>query len=94
MKRISLIVKVTNGCNLRCKYCYNGGAGFSNEVLKIEHFKKMLSLLGDEYDEATLIWHGGEPLTAGKEYYKKAMEIEEEISLLKDIKLPLGNNPN
>ncbi len=86
MKRISLIVKVTNGCNLRCKYCYNGGAGFSNEVLKIEHFKKMLSLLGDEYDEATLIWHGGEPLTAGKEYYKKAMEIEEEISLLKDIK--------
>ena len=36
MSRISLVVKVTNGCNLRCKYCYNGEEGFKPKKLSLE----------------------------------------------------------
>lgn len=30
---ISIIVKPTNACNLRCKHCYHAGTGYDNEQM-------------------------------------------------------------
>ena len=80
MSRIILIAKVTDACNMRCKYCYNGETGYTNKKLSHEDFKKIMSILARSYDEIVVIWHGGEPLTVGLDYYEKAVKIEEEVT--------------
>ncbi|MBQ2727566.1 MAG: radical SAM protein [Clostridia bacterium] len=79
MKRINVIIKVTDGCNLRCKYCYNSESCYTSEILPLERFEKLLTLLSDSFDSIALVWHGGEPMTCGLEYFKKVVEIEDRI---------------
>ena len=72
----TIVIKPTMACNLNCKYCYesrhNEGkyskAGFSADELHdwIIRFAKVFS-------ESEILWmfHGGEPLTVGIDYFKK-----------------------
>lgn len=80
MKTINLIVRVTDGCNMRCKYCYNSETGYDRTVLPLEKIEKLLTLLAKDYNRINVVWHGGEPLMAGKEYFEKAVEIEKKLS--------------
>ena len=75
MKKVEVILKVTEACNLKCKYCYNGEE-CKKGVLSLERFEKLLLVLKTGYDNIHIIWHGGEPLCAGIEYFRKAMDIE------------------
>lgn len=77
MDRINIIVKVTDGCNLRCKYCYNKDSDYQKQVLSLERFKKLLNIVAPYRKEIHIIWHGGEPLTAGHDYFEQAMKIED-----------------
>ena len=77
MDRINIIVKVTDGCNLRCKYCYNKDSDYEKEVLTLERFTKLLDVVAPYRKDIHIIWHGGEPLTAGREYFENAMRIED-----------------
>lgn len=79
MKKIQLIIKVTNGCNLRCKYCYNAASEFKHETVSMEKIEKLLTLFSN-YDEIDIIYHGGEPLLVGKEFYTKMIELEKRIN--------------
>lgn len=90
MKRLELIIEVTYGCNLRCKYCYNSETGYTKEVLSLEKFKHLLEVVSKKYNDVNIVWHGGEPLTCGIEYYEKIMEIEQEIINKTSIKI--GNS--
>lgn len=79
MKKLVFIVKVTDACNLRCKYCYNSCLGYKGNVLSLENFEKALKLFPYNYTNVDIIWHGGEPMLCGVDYYEKAMAIEKEI---------------
>lgn len=79
MRRIQLIIKVTNGCNLRCKYCYNAAKEFKHEIISLDKVEKMLDLVG-EFDRVDVLFHGGEPMLAGKEFYKKVIELEKKAA--------------
>ena len=79
MSHVNIVVKVTNACNLRCKYCYNQDTEYASAVLPIEKFEKFLTLLTARYDSIEVIWHGGEPLLAGIDYMTKAMAAEERV---------------
>ena len=76
MDRITVIVKTTNDCNLRCKYCYNSESHYEKEFLPLDKFERLLSLLAKDFREICLVWHGGEPTVLGLDYYEKAVEIE------------------
>ncbi|MFH1592145.1 MAG: radical SAM protein [Candidatus Woesearchaeota archaeon] len=57
---ISASVRVTKGCNLRCRHCYaNGGACLKNE-LKTDEMKKVLKDLS-EAGCLSVFFTGGEP---------------------------------
>lgn len=74
MKVITVIVKPTNACNLRCKYCYaDSGKG---EIMDTETLENMITKFQNEYEDIKYLWHGGEPLLAGKEFYKEALKLE------------------
>ncbi len=85
MKKIEVILKVTQNCNLRCAYCYNSGTGYAAQTLSIEKFEKLLSVLLTEYNLIHIIWHGGEPLMAGKEFFRKAMDAENRIRVQSSV---------
>ncbi len=76
MDRINVIIKTTNDCNLRCKYCYNSESWHKKESLPIEKFERLISILAKDFREICLVWHGGEPTILGLEYFKKVVEIE------------------
>lgn len=81
MKKIEVILKVTDKCNLRCKYCYNSEKPCSGECLSLERFEKLLRVLLTGYNLIHIIWHGGEPLCAGIDYFRQAMDVEKRICI-------------
>ena len=63
---MQVIVKLTNQCNLRCRYCSEGDSEDDN-YLSFELGKKMIDelpeLLEFRHDKrVNILWHGGEPL--------------------------------
>lgn len=80
---INLIVKVSNACNMACKYpCY-----YFNRIERSDSVMD-LSTLERLYQEVrkikslpkvNTIWHGGEPLIAGLSWFKEALKIQESI---------------
>lgn len=73
--KITVILKVTNQCNLSCPYCYNYSNLKKNEKLKIEDFENIIFKVFKEYNNVNLIFHGGEPTLMGLDWYKKAIDI-------------------
>ena len=64
MNKIEIILKVTDACNLRCKYCYNSDKAYERNCLSLVHFEKLLNVLLTGYNMIHIIWHGS-PLAAG-----------------------------
>jgi uncharacterized protein len=73
---ITIVKPIGNFCNLRCLYCFyahldqNHLRRMSNDLLK--KLTRDLSEVGNP--KVTVIWHGGEPLLAGLEFYQLAVE--------------------
>lgn len=75
MKEISTLIKPTNQCNMRCKYCFHEKYGYSSKLLEIEKLKKYIELLCSEYDYINVVWHGGEPLIAPLSFYEEIYDF-------------------
>ena len=56
MGRISITVKPTNDCNMRCKHCYHAEEGFDNTMMLPEAAKKMFSIASKDYDEIHVVF--------------------------------------
>lgn len=79
MRKIQCIIKVTNNCNLRCKYCYNAEKGFKSGIIPLEILEKFFYFFSD-FDCIQVIFHGGEPMLAGMDFYGKVMELEKRLT--------------
>ena len=89
---------VGSRCNLQCKYCFYLE---KDTVLKKEEIlmdEKTLEIYTKNYinSQSTpvveFVWHGGEPLLAGLDFFKKAIEIQKKYSSHKEIKNSLQTN--
>lgn len=65
------LVKPTHGCNLNCKYCYDADMRkkYGDVVMDDEIFRKIVDL--NKIYSHEFIFHGGEPLYMGKEWYRR-----------------------
>ncbi len=84
--RITAIVKPTHECNLACKYCYveEGAEQGRMSSKTLENFiEQMLSIPGK--DNVHFIWHGGEPLLMGLDFYREAVNIQNRLNKNKKI---------
>ncbi len=72
MRTIStVIIKPTKGCNADCSYCCAPPDGAPK--WSIEEFYDIFDALEPRlHPNATLIWHGGEPMLLGVEFYRQA----------------------
>jgi uncharacterized protein len=70
-------------CNLDCSYCYyQGNKSLSGKSGLLRMDFELLELYIRQQIEATpepvipFSWHGGEPLLAGLDFYRKAVELQ------------------
>ncbi len=82
---ISAVIKPTKACNLRCTYCYEKdktGKKMSDSTLEkvisqvIEYNYQICRAQGYDKSLSEFIWHGGEPLLMGKEFYRKVRDLQ------------------
>lgn len=73
------IIKPVNGmCNLSCSYCYTSRLkeyAVKNRMHP-ETLKALIDFFCSDQDDIEFIWHGGEPLLAGLEFYREAVKIQ------------------
>lgn len=75
----SLFIKAESAkCNLDCSYCYY----LANETAKVESMSEtlMASIVKNHIDsqpknfkQADFVWHGGEPMLRGLDFYQQAV---------------------
>jgi len=75
------IVKPRNrACNLCCGYCYMENIAASRfddkSLMSLPTLKATIDFFCAENKDVEFIWHGGEPLLAGKDFYQKAFEYQ------------------
>lgn len=81
---IQFIVKVTKHCNLRCEYCYEFASLGDTSRIAVDELPRMFTsmkqmALAGGFDFIHILWHGGEPLLLGLDFYRRVAEIEAEI---------------
>jgi uncharacterized protein len=73
---MSVIVKPTHECNLQCTYCYvldEAERGrMSDQTLR----RTIEEVVENSEDSVNFIWHGGEPLLMGLDFFKKIKELQ------------------
>lgn len=78
MKKITIIMKTTNNCNLQCKHCYETENQFKDfkSVMTLDVLENTIKKVQAEYQKIIYIWFGGEPLLAGLNFFEKAIEYQ------------------
>lgn len=71
-----VIVKaVGNQCNLQCRYCYVNSEEKQNFML-VQTFEQVVKSVAALDHLPIFFWGGGEPLLAGRKFFKKALALQ------------------
>lgn len=85
----TVILKPTKFCNADCAYCSAPPDGHGR--WSFDHFKRLMDNLAPYLAErAMLLWHGGEPMLMGPDFYWKAYEYA--TSLKPEIHFAIQTN--
>lgn len=83
LKTMVPIIKVVGDfCNLRCRYCfYNTKDQLTRRIMNDELLEKFLGQYMELFSGSLFfIWHGGEPLLVGLQYFERILELETRYS--------------
>lgn len=77
------IIKVASTCNLACSYCSaeHYMTHGSESRMSESTMRRTVEELGRIQPRGTFLWHGGEPLLAGRQFYERALELQQELGL-------------
>lgn len=67
-------------CNIDCSYCYMKASRRNIGQFDIAAIPTLIKNCSVGFDEVEFCWHGGEPLLVGKEFYRRAIWAQQEIS--------------
>jgi uncharacterized protein len=82
----TMLKPVGSRCNLDCAYCYyldkagiyGGREALMSDGLLEEYVRQYIE--GNKVDLVNFNWHGGEPLTAGIDFFRRAMEFQKKYA--------------
>lgn len=75
----TVIIKTTYDCNMRCRYCYESSKA-DRQRLPLSRVKVLLEKLRKNSSRSyNLIWHGGEPLISGVDFFQEVINLEKEV---------------
>lgn len=74
----TVIAKPTKECNADCTYC--ASPPDAEQKWSLDDFKRIFDRLAPQLSEkAVIIWHGGEPMLMGADFYWKAYDYAKSI---------------
>lgn len=79
-EKINLLVMPTDVCNMNCIYCFHSEHHEKKGKMSYDTLRKLYNIAFLEYREVSIIWHGGEPLVMGLDFYKMAIEMQKEYN--------------
>jgi uncharacterized protein len=76
--RVAIVKPVGNACLLRCGYCfYNSQEQRKSRVMTFDLLETFTEqFMGLFTGTKHFIWHGGEPMIAGLEFFERAVELQ------------------
>lgn len=94
----TMVKPAGSACNLDCAYCYYldkaaiyGGREPRMDFDLLERYIQQY-IEGTDADTVTFVWHGGEPLMAGYDWFVRAMELQQRYAAGKRIVNTLQTN--
>jgi len=71
---VTLIVKVTNACNMKCRYCFIEPSIF-HKTMTIATARRIVRAFLDSgyFQNVQFVWHGGEPLLRGRAFFEQVL---------------------
>ena len=85
---LTLILKVTNKCNLNCPYCYTKSTIHNGQDMDLNTFKNAVVKGASSVEkELTVIFHGGEPTLRSYEWFEEALNFLNHIEEIYNIKI-------
>ncbi len=76
-QHISILVMPVTRCNIKCKYCFKSN-DYDNCTMSHETLKRLIDISLPFYRKVSFIWHGGEPLLAGLDFFESAVRLQKE----------------
>ena len=76
---LSLNVKTITACNMACRYC--DADIYSHKRISFEVLAHLVRKGLTTGADVNFVWHGGEPLLLGKEFYRKAVWLQQHFKL-------------
>lgn len=68
---VTVIVKVTNACDMRCRYCFIEPSVFHKTMKQHTAARVVHAFLDSDFFESVhFVWHGGEPLLRGRPFFE------------------------
>ncbi len=79
-REITLIIKVTNACNMACKYCFIEPSIFHKTMVGATALRVIRVFLDSDWFETVhFVWHGGEPLLRGRGFFEDLMREQRRV---------------
>lgn len=79
-KKINLLIMPTDICNMNCVYCFHEAHHENSGKMELRDLRRLYDITFKAYSDVTIIWHGGEPLVMGLDFYKEALAMQKEYS--------------
>lgn len=75
---LNMLVMPTDICNMNCVYCFHNEFHEKQGRMTEETLRKLYSITLPRYKRVNIIWHGGEPLVMGVDFFKLAISLQKE----------------
>ncbi|MBV8098831.1 MAG: radical SAM protein, partial [Verrucomicrobia bacterium] len=72
-------MKTISACNMACRYC--DADIYSHKRISFEVVAHLVKKALKTSTDVSFVWHGGEPLLLGKEFYRKAVWLQQRFKL-------------
>ena len=77
---INLLIMPTDACNMNCVYCFHKPYSTNFDRMSVDTIKRIFDITAPYYETINVIWHGGEPLLMGLEFYKNILALQKKYN--------------
>lgn len=75
-KHLNILIMPTDACNINCVYCFHKPYTTGFNKMDLSMAEHLFDITAPYYSKVNIIWHGGEPLLMGLEFYKDVMKLQ------------------
>lgn len=81
--KINILLMPTDLCNMNCAYCFNRSNTGNNGKMNVKTLNRIYEIVFKQCSDVTIVWHGGEPMKMGVEFFSEALKMQEKYNNVK-----------